>query len=94
MPQALQPTSSYDRFVLLTTMRFFAIASVVFATAIGVFANPVVERQAPQSVAVVLTTLSNNVTPLANQLREYRTNSPIIPRSYHLVDDDRSLRYF
>ncbi|KAN0082748.1 hypothetical protein V8E55_008543 [Tylopilus felleus] len=34
----------------------------------GLFASPVVQRQAPQSVAVVLTDLTNTVTPLANQL--------------------------
>ncbi|KAF8121797.1 hypothetical protein EV363DRAFT_1184196 [Boletus edulis] len=49
-------------------MRFFAVASLVFAATLGVFASPVVERQAPQSVAVVLTDLTNTVTPLANQL--------------------------
>ncbi|KAG8221640.1 hypothetical protein J3R82DRAFT_1919 [Butyriboletus roseoflavus] len=49
-------------------MRFFAIASVLFTAAVAVFASPVVERQAPQSVAVVLSGLSDTVTPLANQL--------------------------
>ncbi|KAF8549524.1 hypothetical protein OG21DRAFT_1555082 [Imleria badia] len=49
-------------------MRFFAITSVLFTAAVGVFAGPVVERQALQSVAVVLTDLTSTVTPLANQL--------------------------
>ncbi|KAH0828552.1 hypothetical protein J3R83DRAFT_2818 [Lanmaoa asiatica] len=67
MPQALQYTSSYN-FFTLATMRFFTIASVLFTAAVSVLASPVVERQTPQSAAVVLTDLSNTVTPLANQL--------------------------
>ncbi|KAF9220343.1 hypothetical protein BS17DRAFT_787621 [Gyrodon lividus] len=49
-------------------MRAFAIASVIFTAALGVFASPVIERQTPASVAVVFAGLSNTVTPLANQL--------------------------
>ncbi|KAF8133016.1 hypothetical protein EV363DRAFT_83932 [Boletus edulis] len=66
--QALDYTSFYHSPAVLAAMRFFAVASVVFAATLGVFASPVVERQAPQSVAVVLTDLTNTVTPLANQL--------------------------
>ncbi|KAG9313682.1 hypothetical protein JVU11DRAFT_6028 [Chiua virens] len=49
-------------------MRFFAVASVLLTAAVSVFASPVVERQTPQSAAVVLTSLTNTVTPLANRL--------------------------
>lgn len=66
-------------------MRFFTIASVLFTTVVSVFASPVIERQAPQSVAVILTDLSSTVTPLANQLREQRARSYIV--FYYLADD-------
>lgn len=51
-------------------MRFFAVATVLFTAVVSVFASPVVQRDTPKSAAVVLTDLSNTVTPLAHQLRE------------------------
>lgn len=51
-------------------MRAFSVLSVVFAAALSVVATPLVERQTPASVAVVLTELTTTVTPLANQLRK------------------------
>ena len=49
-------------------MRCFVIASVLFTAAVAVFANPVVERQNPPSIAVILAGLNLTLTPLANHM--------------------------